>query len=84
MAESASKYCALQATVPSHQYRPDVDGDAVEWLHLMGHYDLPVHEHPPREGVRDKTNHYVTGRDGSRDIDLRQRARGHGALRLPA
>jgi putative flavoprotein involved in K+ transport len=24
--------------------------------------------------VRDKTNHYVTGRDGGRDIDLRQRA----------
>jgi putative flavoprotein involved in K+ transport len=46
----------------------------VEWLHLMGYYDLPVHEHPLREGVRDKTNHYVTGRDGGRDIDLRQRA----------
>jgi putative flavoprotein involved in K+ transport len=40
----------------------------------MGYYDLPVHEHPLREGVRDKTNHYVTGRDGGRDIDLRQRA----------
>jgi putative flavoprotein involved in K+ transport len=49
--------------------------DVVEWLHLMGYYDLPVHEHPLREGVRDKTNHYVTGRDGGRDIDLRQRAR---------
>jgi putative flavoprotein involved in K+ transport len=48
--------------------------DVVEWLHLMGYYDLPVHEHPLREGVRDKTNHYVTGRDGGRDIDLRQRA----------
>jgi putative flavoprotein involved in K+ transport len=46
----------------------------VEWLHLMGYYDLSVHEHPLREGVRDKTNHYVTGRDGGRDIDLRQRA----------
>ena len=48
--------------------------DVVEWLHMMGYYDLPVHEHPLREGVRDKTNHYVTGRDGGRDIDLRQRA----------
>jgi putative flavoprotein involved in K+ transport len=47
----------------------------VEWLHLRGYYDLPVHQHPLREGVRDKTNHYVTGRDGGRDIDLRQRAR---------
>jgi len=25
-----------------------------------------------REGVRDNTNHYVTGRDGGRDIDLRR------------
>ena len=48
--------------------------DVVEWLHLLGDYDLPVHEHPLRAGVRDKTNHYVTGRDGGRDIDLRQRA----------
>lgn len=48
--------------------------DVVEWLHLMGYYDMPVHEHPLREGVRDKTNHYVTGRDGGRDIDLRRRA----------
>ena len=49
--------------------------------HLMGYYDLPVHEHPLREGVRDKTNHYVTGRDGGRDIDLRpRRPRGHATL----
>ncbi|SON57109.1 putative oxidoreductase CzcO [Hartmannibacter diazotrophicus] len=48
--------------------------DVVEWLADMGYYDLPVHAHPLREGVRDKTNHYVTGRDGGRDIDLRQRA----------
>ncbi len=48
--------------------------DVVKWLHLMGYYDMPVHAHPLREGVRDNTNHYVTGRDGGRDIDLRQRA----------
>ena len=29
-------------------------------------------QHPLREGVRDNTNHYVTGRDGGRDIDLRR------------
>ena len=46
--------------------------DVVEWLHLMGYYDMPVDAHPLREGVRDKTNHYVTGRDGGRDIDLRK------------
>lgn len=45
--------------------------DVVEWLHLMGHYELPVDEHPRKEAVREKTNHYVTGRDGGRDIDLR-------------
>ena len=46
--------------------------DVVDWLADMGYYDLPVHEHPLREGVRDNTNHYVTGRDGGRDIDLRR------------
>ena len=49
--------------------------DVVEWLDLMGHYDLPVHEHPLGELVRAKANHYVTGRDGGHDIDLRQFAR---------
>jgi putative flavoprotein involved in K+ transport len=33
---------------------------------------MPVDQHPLREGVRDNTNHYVTGRDGGRDIDLRK------------
>jgi len=46
--------------------------DVVDWLADMGYYDMPVEEHPLREGVRDNTNHYVTGRDGGRDIDLRK------------
>lgn len=46
--------------------------DVVDWLADMGYYDMPVDQHPLREGVRDNTNHYVTGRDGGRDIDLRQ------------
>jgi putative flavoprotein involved in K+ transport len=46
--------------------------DVVDWLAEMGYYDMPVHEHPLKEGVRDNTNHYVTGRDGGRDIDLRK------------
>jgi len=49
--------------------------DVVDWLADMGYYDMPVDQHPLREGVRDNTNHYVTGRDGGRDIDLRQFAR---------
>ncbi|WP_321933400.1 MULTISPECIES: MSMEG_0569 family flavin-dependent oxidoreductase [unclassified Paraburkholderia] len=46
--------------------------DVVDWLADMKYYDMPVEEHPLREGVRDNTNHYVTGRDGGRDIDLRR------------
>jgi putative flavoprotein involved in K+ transport len=46
--------------------------DVTEWLNLMGYYDIPYDRHPDRDQVRDKTNHYVTGRDGGRDIDLRK------------
>ncbi len=46
--------------------------DVVDWLTEMKYYDMPVDQHPLREGVRDNTNHYVTGRDGGRDIDLRR------------
>jgi len=46
--------------------------DVVDWLADMHYYDMPVEQHPLREGVRDNTNHYVTGRDGGRDIDLRR------------
>ncbi len=48
--------------------------DVVDWLEDMGYYSLPVSAHPLKERVRAKSNHYVTGRDGGRDIDLRQRA----------
>lgn len=41
--------------------------DVVAWLHDMGHYDRPVGEEPAPL----RANHYVTGRDGGRDIDLR-------------
>jgi putative flavoprotein involved in K+ transport len=46
--------------------------DVVDWLHEMGYYDMPVQDHPQQERVRAKANHYVTGRDGGRDIDLRK------------
>ena len=48
--------------------------DVVEWLDDLGYYDISIEQHPNREQVRDKTNHYVTGRDGGRDIDLRKLA----------
>ncbi|WP_075215072.1 MSMEG_0569 family flavin-dependent oxidoreductase [Mongoliimonas terrestris] len=46
--------------------------DAVDWLADLGQYDLPVTEHPLKEKVRRKANHYLTGRGGGRDIDLRK------------
>lgn len=58
--------------------------DAVDWLADLGQYDLPVTEHPLKEKVRRKANHYLTGRGGGRDIDLRAFAlegmRLHGRL----
>lgn len=45
--------------------------DVVEWLDQMGYYDLAIDDHPQKETVRHKTNHYVTGRDGGHEIDLR-------------
>jgi putative flavoprotein involved in K+ transport len=49
--------------------------DVTDWLAEMGYYDMPVTEHPNGEAVRAQANHYVTGRDGGRDIDLRAHAR---------
>jgi putative flavoprotein involved in K+ transport len=46
--------------------------DVVEWLQHMGHYDLPIDQQPNQEQAREKTNHYVTGRDGGHDLDLRR------------
>jgi len=40
----------------------------------MGYYDQPITSHPDAEQARHKTNHYLTGRDGGRDIDLRKLA----------
>lgn len=46
--------------------------DVVKWLHEMGYYETTVKDHRYSEQVRNSTNHYVTGRDGGRDIDLRK------------
>ncbi|WP_375431564.1 MSMEG_0569 family flavin-dependent oxidoreductase [uncultured Friedmanniella sp.] len=45
--------------------------DCVAWLEEMGTYDVPVENQPGGLAAREKTNHYMTGRDGGRDIDLR-------------
>lgn len=49
--------------------------DVVDWLEQMGYYDTPIEAHADPRSVRRKTNHYLTGRDGGREIDLRQRAK---------
>jgi putative flavoprotein involved in K+ transport len=64
--------CVGGATRTARRYR---GRDVVAWLDDLGYYELPVHEHKLGEGVRAKANQYVTGRDGGRDIDLRQFAR---------
>ena len=58
--------------------------DCVAWLHDIGHYRMPITEHPEGLSARREPNHYVTGRGGGRDIDLRAFARDgmrlHGRL----
>ncbi len=61
--------CVGSAPRTARRYRGK---DVVEWLDKLGYYDLSVDDHPLKEGVRAKANHYVTGRDGGRDIDLRK------------
>ncbi|MEM9366999.1 MAG: MSMEG_0569 family flavin-dependent oxidoreductase [Planctomycetota bacterium] len=48
--------------------------DVTAWLVDMGAYAVTVDEHPMGKQVRKKTNHYLTGRDGGREIDLRRMA----------
>ncbi|NDJ19568.1 MSMEG_0569 family flavin-dependent oxidoreductase [Myxacorys almedinensis] len=61
--------CVGGAPRSPRRYR---DKDVVDWFDQMGYYDLSVEDHPQKEKVRTKANHYVTGRDGGREIDLRQ------------
>lgn len=46
--------------------------DCMTWLADMGLYDKSAAEYPGGKAAIEKTNHYVTGRDGGRDIDLRR------------
>lgn len=45
--------------------------DAVAWLEEMGYYKTTYENHPNQAKARASTNHYLTGRDGGREIDLR-------------
>jgi putative flavoprotein involved in K+ transport len=46
--------------------------DVVAWLDRMGYYSKGIDEFDDTDAVRFRVNHYVTGRDGGRDIDLRK------------
>ncbi|MEM1278554.1 MAG: MSMEG_0569 family flavin-dependent oxidoreductase [Cyanobacteria bacterium P01_H01_bin.152] len=60
--------CVGGAPRSPRRYR---DKDVVDWLEQMDYYNIPIDKHPQKEKVRHKTNHYVTGRGGGREIDLR-------------
>lgn len=45
--------------------------DVVAWLADMGYYRKGIDKFADADAVRFRANHYVTGRDGGHDIDLR-------------
>lgn len=46
--------------------------DAVAWLEEMGYYKITFAEHPNQKKALTGTNHYLSGRDGGKEIDLRK------------
>ena len=46
--------------------------DATDWLYDMGHYAMTIADHSDPERAVAKTNHYMSGRDGGLEIDLRR------------
>ena len=46
--------------------------DATDWLHEMGYYERTIDQQPDPRATEAKTNHYMSGRDGGHEIDLRQ------------
>jgi putative flavoprotein involved in K+ transport len=60
--------CVGSAPRVAREYR---GRDVVRWLDQMGHYKITVDGHPEGTEVRFETNHYVTGRGGGHEINLR-------------
>lgn len=46
--------------------------DATDWLHDAGHYQITIDRHPDPAKALSQTNHYMSGRDGGKEIDLRK------------
>ncbi len=49
--------------------------DATDWLYDAGHYAVTIDQHPDPVKAITQTNHYMSGRDGGKEIDLRKFAR---------
>ena len=52
--------------------------DATDWLYDAGHYAVTIAEHPDPVKAQTQTNHYMSGRDGGKEIDLRRFHLEHG------
>lgn len=46
--------------------------ETTEWLYDLGFYELTIDKHPLGDAAKHKTNHFLTGRDGGHEIDLRK------------
>jgi putative flavoprotein involved in K+ transport len=46
--------------------------ETTEWLYDLGFYELTIDKHPLGDEAKHKTNHFLTGRDGGHEIDLRK------------
>ena len=60
--------CVGHAPRVNRRYRGK---DVVNWLDEMGYYNTTLQTHPDGQNAVHSTNHYVTGRDGGRDLNLR-------------
>ncbi|MEM8570344.1 MAG: MSMEG_0569 family flavin-dependent oxidoreductase [Pseudomonadota bacterium] len=52
--------------------------DAIDWLYDAGHYEITIDRHPDPLKALTQTNHYMSGRDGGKEIDLRRFHIEHG------
>ena len=52
--------------------------DATDWLNDAGHYGITIDTHPDPVKALTQTNHYMSGRDGGKEIDLRKWHVDHG------
>jgi len=46
--------------------------DILQWVDLMGMYDIKAEEHPDGKSIRFKTHPHISGRDGGHTINLRK------------